>query len=74
VQQKSNDIIIANEGGSNLPVVIGNCPSCGLGDRSMILIDFVQNHIDSKFSTLYFKCIACAKITQKRICDVAEGK
>ena len=70
--QKSNDILIANEGGSTLPIVIGSCPSCGCGDRSLILIDFVPNPVNVESSTIYLKCIKCFSITQKRVCDVAE--
>jgi len=71
--QNNSNISIANERGSSLPVVVGNCPSCGVGDRSLVLIDFVPNGHELKYSTVYFKCMCCMNITQKRICDVAEG-
>jgi len=72
--QSNKDIVIATEGGSSLPVVLGKCPSCGAGDRSMVLIDFVPNGAQPEYSTIYFKCISCMSITQKRVCDVSEGR
>ena len=71
--QSENAIKIATEGGSSLPVVVGNCPSCGAGDRSMVLIDFVPNGHRPEHSTVYFKCLCCLSLTQKKVCDVAEG-
>jgi len=68
----NNELRVCSELGSNVPVVIGNCPSCGSGDRSLILIDFVPNGLQPEHSTLYFKCISCTTITQKKIIEVAE--
>jgi hypothetical protein len=71
--QKSDSIKVGSELGSNLPVVVGKCPSCGTGDRSMVLIDFVPNGVNPEHSTIYFKCLCCMNITQRKICDVAKG-
>ena len=71
--QRSDEIKICGEIGSNVPVVIGNCPHCGIGDRSLILIDFVPNGVHPEHSTIYFKCVACSTIAQKRVSDVTEG-
>ena len=70
--QNKDTIHIAVEGKSTLPVVLGNCPSCGSGERSLILIDFVPNGQRPKYSTVYFKCICCMSITQKKVCEVSE--
>jgi len=71
--QQSNELIrICSEVGSNVPVVIGHCPNCGSGDRSMVLIDFVPNGHQPEHSTLYIKCLVCTTITQKKIIEVAE--
>lgn len=70
--QSNKGIVIGTEGGSNLPVVVGNCPSCSSGPRSLVLIDFVPNIRLPEYGTLYFKCIKCFNITQKRVCEVTE--
>jgi hypothetical protein len=69
----SKPIVIATEMGSSLPVVVGDCPSCGVGERSMVLIDFVPNGYRPEHSTIYFKCVCCMTITQKKICEVSES-
>ena len=43
--ERSKDIILGSEKGSSLPVVVGKCPSCGLGDRSLVLVDFKHNKV-----------------------------
>lgn len=68
----NNELRVCSEVGSNVPVVIGTCSHCGMGDRSMILIDFVPNGYQPEHSTLYFKCIGCSTITQKKIIEVVE--
>ena len=68
----NNSIKIATEYGNDLPVVIGDCTSCGSGDRSLVLIDFVPNGHQPEYSTIYFKCLCCMNIIQKRVCEVAE--
>ena len=57
----------------SLPVVLGDCPSCKSGPRSMILIDFVPNLGKPDNSTVYLKCISCDSIHQRKIKEVAEG-
>lgn len=71
--QRSNDhIVIATDGKSTLPIVVGKCPSCNSGDNSMVLIDFVPNGYRPEHSTIYFKCMCCMSITQKKVCEVSE--
>lgn len=70
--QRNKDIVIGTEGGSNLPVVVGNCPSCGSGPRSLVLLDFVPNLRNPEFGALYFKCVSCFSITQKKVSEVTE--
>jgi len=70
--QRNDDIKVCSEVGSNVPAVVGNCPSCGLGDRSLIIIDFVRNTQLPEHSTVYLKCMGCSTITQKKIIDIAE--
>ena len=73
MQSQSDDQIrVCNEGGSNLPVVIGNCPRCGSGNRSLILTNFALNGRNPQASMIYFKCIACLSTIERRIIDVAE--
>ena len=68
----NNELRVCSEVGSNVPVVIGTCSHCGMCERSMILIDFVPNGYQPEHSTLYFKCIGCSTITQKKIIEVVE--
>ena len=70
--QKNKDIVIANENGSSLPVVLGNCPSCGSGHRSLILTDFIQNAYNPERSSVFFTCLKCFNVIKRRVCDVAE--
>lgn len=71
--QKSNDQIkICAEAGSNTPVVIGNCPHCGLGSRSLILMNFALNGHNPQASKIYFKCLGCMHLIEKTIIEVAE--
>lgn len=57
----------------NIPIVIGKCPSCHAGDRSLILIDYVHNpHYEGK-STVYMKCMACFGVFQRTIREMASG-
>ena len=72
MKHPSNELRVCSEIGSNVPVVIGTCAHCGMSDRSMILIDFVPNGYQPEHSTLYFKCIGCLTITQKKITEVTE--
>ena len=73
MQSQSDDRIkVCNEGGSNLPIVVGNCPKCGSGNRSLVLTNFALNGLNPEASTVYFKCIACLSLIEKKIIDVAE--
>lgn len=67
---QSNNIYIVDDRG--IPSVVGNCPSCKKGDRSMILIDFVPNRSRYEFSTVYLRCICCNTVHQKQIREVTE--
>lgn len=69
---QSNKVIkVAADG--NVPAVIGDCPSCGAGDRTMILIDYVRNLKSDIDSTVYLKCLCCSTIHQRKVKDLAEG-
>ena len=70
--QSDNKIKICAEEGSSLPVVVGNCPICGSGNRSLVLTNFALNGRNPKASMIYFKCIACFNTIEKRIIEVAE--
>lgn len=51
----------------NIPVVIGECPKCHNGDRSLILVDFVSNPVHPNKSTIYVKCMQCTGVYQTNI-------
>lgn len=72
MQQKSDQIRICAEAGSNVPVVVGNCPHCGLGNRSLILMNFAMNGINPQYSKIYFTCVGCSKLTEKNFIDIVE--
>ena len=72
MQSNKEGIKVCAEAGSNIPVVIGNCPKCGSGDRSLILTNFALNGRNPQASMVYFKCIACLSVIEKKIIDVAE--
>lgn len=72
MQSNKEGIKVCAEAGSNIPVVIGNCPKCGSGDRSLILTNFALNGRNPQASMVYLKCIACLSVIEKKIIDVAE--
>ena len=72
MQKSDENIRVCNELGSNLPVVVGNCPKCGSGNRSLILTNFALNGRNPRASMVYFKCIACMSTIGKLITEVSE--
>ena len=72
MQKSDENIRVCNELGSNLPVVVGNCPKCGSGNRSLILTNFALNGRNPRASMVYFKCIACMSTIEKLITEVSE--
>lgn len=69
---QSNQIKVCGEAGSNVPLVIGNCPHCGLGHHSLILTGFAMNGINPHLSKIHFTCVGCSKVTERLITEVAE--
>ena len=72
MQRSDEEIKVCAEPGSNVPVVIGNCPRCGSGNRSLILTNFALNGRNPQASMVYFKCIACLSTIEKKIIEVSE--
>ena len=66
----NHDVILAVE--NNVPVVVGKCPKCERGDRSMILLDYVHNKRDTTASMLYIQCMCCSSIYQTKVTHVAK--
>jgi hypothetical protein len=56
----------------NVPVIQGSCPKCNIGNRSLILIDFVPNYTKSEDGIIYMKCMGCFTIYQTKVKFVAE--
>lgn len=55
-----------------LPILLGECPNCRRGDRSLIIVDFVPNKKHNTESTLYVECIACSSLYQSKVKHVAQ--
>ena len=72
MQRSDERIRVCAEVGSNVPVVLGYCPRCGSGNRSLVLTNFAMNGINPSASMIYFKCIACMSVIEKLLIDVAE--
>ena len=72
MQKSDDDIRVCSEIGSTVPVVIGNCPKCGSGNRSLVLTNFALNGKNPRASMVYFKCIACMSVIEKLITEVSE--
>ena len=70
--QKSKKIRVCTEAGSTLPITVGDCPACGVGDRSLILMGFFPSMLGPMYNELFFKCLCCQQVTVRRICEVAE--
>jgi len=52
--------------------VVGECPSCQTGERSLIITDFIQNFFSSTQSTVYMRCIACDTTYETTVSSLAE--
>ena len=72
MQKNDDEIRVCSESGSNVPVVLGNCPKCGSGNRSLILTNFALNGRNPSASMVYFKCISCMSVIEKLITEVSE--
>ena len=72
MQRSDEQIKVCGEVGSNIPVVIGNCPNCGSGNRSLVLTNFALNGRNPQASMVYFKCIVCLSTIEKNIIEVSE--
>ena len=66
-----NDIKVCGEIGSNVPVVVGDCPHCGLGNRSLILMGMFMNELHPQLSKLFFTCVGCGVTTERNLTEVA---
>lgn len=66
----SDNIFVADEAG--LPVIIGECPTCRRGIRSLVLVDFVPK-ARTAASSVYLRCVCCNSIHHKQIQDITEG-
>ena len=72
MQKSDEGIRVCSEAGSNVPVVLGNCPKCGSGNRSLILTNFALNGRNPRASMVYFKCIVRMSTVEKLITEVSE--
>ena len=52
--------------------VVGECPSCQTGNRTLIITDFVQNFFSSTSSTVYMKCIVCETTYETTVSSLTE--
>lgn len=72
MEQRSNKIRVCTEAGSGVPVVVGDCPACEMGDRTLILLGYLPSFMGPAYNELFFKCVCCQEVTVRRICEVAE--
>jgi len=61
---ENNTISVVTDRG--VPSIIGECPNCHSGDRSLIIADFVPNRLMPVESTVYITCIGCSSIFQTK--------
>ena len=66
----SDNISVVTDKG--VPSIIGECPMCQRGTRSLIIADFVPNRLSPIESTVYIKCIACLSLYQTKTKDIAK--
>lgn len=66
----SNIFICAEMDG--LPVIVGKCPKCNNGDRSLILTDYIPNPFAPENGAVFLQCIGCSSMFKKRIYEVTE--
>lgn len=69
-QKRSKAIRVVNDMG--VMSVVGECPSCHRGDRSLIIVDFIPNYFSSISSTVYMKCITCDTTYESQVSALAE--
>jgi len=72
LEQRSKKIRVCSEAGSSVPVVVGECPACHLGDRSLILLGYLPSFMGPAHNELFFQCVCCNEITVRRVYEVAE--
>lgn len=72
MDQRSKKIKVCSEAGSTIPIIVGNCPACGMGNRSLILMGFLPSISGPQFNELFFKCICCSEVTVRKLFEVAE--
>jgi len=69
-QRRSNGIRVINDMG--VMSVVGQCPSCHRGERSLIIVDFLPSPFSSISSTVYMKCIVCDTTYESQVSALAE--
>jgi hypothetical protein len=69
-QKRSKPIRVVNDMG--VMSVVGECPSCCRGDRSLVIVDFVPNYFSSISSTVFMKCLTCDTTYESQVSTLAE--
>jgi hypothetical protein len=72
VEQRSKKIRVCTEAGSTIPVIVGDCPACNIGDRTLILLGYLPSFMGPAHNELFFKCVCCQEMTVRRVFEVAE--
>lgn len=70
--KKTSKIVITEE--KNLPILRGQCPKCGRGDKSLVIINFVKNTKNERLNMVKIKCIACFKEYYKYVIELSKPK
>ena len=52
--------------------VVGECPSCQIGTRSLIITDFIQNFYTSTKGIVCMKCIVCETAYETTVSSLSE--
>lgn len=68
---QSNGIYFGAEK-DGLPVIVGKCPKCNNGDRSLILTDFIPNPFKPENGALFIQCMCCNTMYKRRVFEVTE--
>jgi hypothetical protein len=71
-QPKSVDYKIRVVQDQGVLSVLGKCPSCYKGDRSLIITDFEPSYFGRVHSTVFMRCLACDATYQTQVSAIAD--
>lgn len=70
MNKSAKKIVVMKEG--DIPVVIGECPKCRRGERSLVIVDYIKNTRNKDLNLVKIECVACSKELLRYVNEVTE--